>query len=106
MVSSKPAEVFRQAREVRRLWLLEGVEPRRLAVLASFVAEPLVPYLVVEADAIDCPLEPWIAPFGTSEQLVLNQGFGAAIEGPAIDPSVFFARAIGNNGLGAGKRTV
>ena len=74
MVSSKPAEVFRRAREIRGLWRSQAVNPLRLAVLASFVAEPLLPYLIVEAEKIGCPLEPRIAPFATFEQLVLDSG--------------------------------
>ena len=70
-MSSKPAAVFRRAREIREGWRSTGQACRRLAILASFVVEPLEPYLIVAADEADCPIEPWIAPFGLFEQRVL-----------------------------------
>ena len=43
-----------------------------LAILSSFTADFLKPYIIVESTAIDSPLKPWFAPFGQFEQMILD----------------------------------
>jgi FkbH-like protein len=64
----KPAEYLGAARQ------LEEARPEhalRLAVLSSFSAELLKPYVIVESDRLGVPVHPWFGAFGQFEQLVL-----------------------------------
>lgn len=63
------AEVLRRAREVE-----SGLptEAPCLAVLASFSADLLRPYLLVESARLGLALRPWIGPYHQFEQLVLD----------------------------------
>jgi len=78
---SKPAEYIRAAREIEAARASEaagvsgaaqGENVATLAVLSTFTAELLKPFLVVEAQWLNCPLRPWFGPFGQLEQLVLD----------------------------------
>ncbi len=65
----KPAEYLRRAREIEAA----GAETaRKLAVISTFTAELLRPYIVVESDRLGCLVRPWFGPFGQLEQLVLD----------------------------------
>ncbi len=66
---TKPAEYLRAAREIEAA---QGDDARRLAVVSTFTAELLKPFLVVEAQRLGCPIKPWFGPFGQLEQLVLD----------------------------------
>ncbi len=66
---TKPAEYIRAAREIEAA---KRENVATLAVLSTFTAELLRPFLVVEADRLDCPLRPWFGPFGQLEQLILD----------------------------------
>ncbi|HTU24593.1 MAG TPA: HAD-IIIC family phosphatase [Pirellulales bacterium] len=66
----KPAEYLRAAREIEA-GSRAGVAS--LAVLSTFTAELLKPFVIVESDALGCPLRPWFGPFGQLEQLVLDE---------------------------------
>jgi FkbH-like protein len=48
----------------------EGLD--RLAVLASFTADFMAPYISVESSKIGHPVEPWFGPFSQFEQVVLD----------------------------------
>lgn len=69
----KLVDYLKQARVVEQKWAAGGAQPRKLAVLSSFSADFLKPYLVVESDPL-VPLRPWFAPFGQLEQMVLDPG--------------------------------
>ncbi len=45
-----------------------------MAVISTFTAELLKPFLIVECHRIGCPVTPWFGPFGQLEQLVLDDG--------------------------------
>lgn len=67
---TKPAEYLRAAREIEA----GGAEgAARLAVLSTFTAELLRPFLVVESQRLGCPVRPWFGPFGQLEQLILDE---------------------------------
>ncbi|HEY2895224.1 MAG TPA: HAD-IIIC family phosphatase [Pirellulales bacterium] len=68
--SLKPAEYLRKAREIEANWPAQMVS---VATISSFTAELLRPYLIVEADALNCPARPWFGAFGQLEQLVLDE---------------------------------
>lgn len=86
---------------------IEGLRPLRVSFLASFTAEPLRPYVVVEATPFGLKTELWFGPFNQFEQQILDARSGAysappdvvvlalrieeaspAIAGGAIDESV------------------
>ncbi|HEX4143243.1 MAG TPA: HAD-IIIC family phosphatase [Pirellulales bacterium] len=71
---TKPAEYIRAAREIEAARAGQSTPEKvaTLAVLSTFTAELLKPFLVVEAESLDCPLRPWFGPFGQLEQLVLD----------------------------------
>ena len=64
-----PAEFERLARRLRKQ---NGESVTKLAVLASFSAEFMAPYLVVAGHRSGVPIEPWFGPFNQFEQLVLD----------------------------------
>jgi FkbH-like protein len=68
---TKPAEYLRAAREIERSSDAPGV---RLAVISTFTAELLRPFIVVEGHRLGCTVKPWFGPFGQLEQLVLDDG--------------------------------
>jgi FkbH-like protein len=43
-----------------------------LAIISSFTADFLKPYIIVESFAIQNPIKPWFAPFGQFEQMILD----------------------------------
>lgn len=66
---TKPAEYLRAAREIEAA---RGDDVNRLAVISTFTAELLRPFVVVESQWLGCPVRPWFAPFGQLEQFVLD----------------------------------
>jgi FkbH-like protein len=64
-----PAEFERLARRLREQ---AGESATKLAVLASFSAQFMAPYLVVAGHRSGVPMEPWFGPFNQFEQLVLD----------------------------------
>lgn len=67
---TKPAEYLRAAREIERA---SGEDALKLGVLATFTAELLRPFVVVECHGLGCPVKPWFGPFGQLEQQVLDE---------------------------------
>jgi FkbH-like protein len=65
------AEYHQRARELEASG---GEKPVKIAVLASFTAELLKPYIVVESADLGCRIAPWFAPFGQFEQMIMNPG--------------------------------
>lgn len=70
----KPAGYLRRARELEAEFAArsEGARAVRLGVLASFSADLLRPFLVVEADRLGVPLHPWFGGFNQFEQVVFG----------------------------------
>ncbi len=66
----KPAEYLRTAREIEAT----GQPVCRLGVVATFTADLLRPFLIVESHRLDCQVRPWFGAFGQLEQLVLDSG--------------------------------
>ncbi|MEI8340878.1 MAG: hypothetical protein WCH43_04985, partial [Verrucomicrobiota bacterium] len=52
---------------------VEGLQPMRVGVLASYTAQLLAPYLKVEGAARGLAVKPWFAPYGQLEQAVLDE---------------------------------
>jgi FkbH-like protein len=77
----KPAEYLRLAREIEASPAESAV---RLAVLSTFTAELLRPYLIVECHRLDCPARPWFGPFGQLEQQVLDDRSPLARQAPDV----------------------
>jgi FkbH-like protein len=67
-----PGEYLKTSRVVENHWKTIEQRPLRLAVLASFTADFVRPFLVVEANAAGIAVSPWFAPFGQFEQVVLD----------------------------------
>jgi FkbH-like protein len=65
-----PAEYLALA---RRLQETRREPALRLAVVASFSAEFLHPYLVVESSELECPAAVWCGPFGQFEALLVAE---------------------------------
>ena len=65
-----PSGVLKAARQLEPLL----AEQPKVALLASFTAELLRPYFVVEAARAGLPLGMWAGPFGQLEQLALEDG--------------------------------
>src|SRR5262249_16630461 len=63
---------LRRAREIEATWAAMGLEPKRVGILASFMANFVRPFLVLEAETLGLALSPWFAPFGQFEQMVLD----------------------------------
>lgn len=57
-----------------------GLRPVRLAVLATFTADMLRPYLIVEAARRGMALSWWAGPYGQVEQQVIDAGSGLYAE--------------------------
>ena len=65
-----PSEYHRLATEIES----SGGEPVcKLAVLASFTAELLKPYIILESAALGCRAATWFAPFGQLEQVAMSE---------------------------------
>ena len=69
MTGLSPSETLRLARALEKTL---PADTRKLAVLASFNADLLSPYLMVEAQSQGLPLRPWNGPFGQLEQMVMQ----------------------------------
>lgn len=52
---------------------IAGLLPARVAVLASYTAQLLAPYLKVEGAARGLAIKPWFGPYGQFEQAVLDE---------------------------------
>jgi FkbH-like protein len=65
-----PADYHRLSGEIESS---SGDPACKLAVLASFTAQLLRPYIVVESTALGCRTAPWFAPFGQLEQVLMNE---------------------------------
>ena len=63
---------MRQAAHLEKMLMEEGAEIPRIAVLSSFTADFLAPYILVESSNMGYPLKPWIGPFNQFEQQVLE----------------------------------
>ena len=83
MTGPTPAEYLRAARAIEAGWTA-GITPKRIKVLASFTADFLRPFLIVEADRLGLALRPWFAPYGQFEQLVLDPASALWAEPPDI----------------------
>src|SRR5215471_3442550 len=69
----KPAEILARARELEASFAQHAQSAVvRLAVLSSFTAEFLRPYVMVEAAALGLQVLPWFGPFGGFEPQVLD----------------------------------
>lgn len=62
-------DTLKHAREIEQGW---ETPPGKLAVLASFTANFLEPFLVSQADQHGLALKPWFGPFNQFEQVVLD----------------------------------
>jgi FkbH-like protein len=67
--SRSPADYVRQARALEA----SGRGQYRLAILSSFTAKLLRPFLVVEGDDLGARPEPWFAPFGQFESILADE---------------------------------
>lgn len=68
----KPPETHAEYLDrARQLELLEG-RAAKLAVVASFTADFLRPYMIVESEKFGFLLKPWFAPFNQFEQMVMD----------------------------------
>src|SRR5262245_18435667 len=63
------AEYHQRARELEAF---NGETPVKVAVLASFTAELLKPYIIVERADLGCLIAPWFAPFGQFEHVIMD----------------------------------
>lgn len=81
--SLKPAEYLRKAREIASS-RSSSTKPIVLAVLSSFTAEILRPYLIVEGEAVGVSLEPWFGPYGQFEQVVMNDASSLYERTPSV----------------------
>ncbi len=77
----KPAEYLKAAREIEAV---HGDTARTLAVISTFTAELLRPYLIVESHQLDCLVRPWFGPFGQLEQLVLDEASALWQQSPDV----------------------
>jgi FkbH-like protein len=68
------ADYIREARSIEARWKAEGAGVLRFAVLGSFTADFVRPFLITRSDELGLPLRPWFAPFGQFEQMVLDAG--------------------------------
>ncbi len=78
---TKPAEYLRLAREIEALPAAGAV---KLAVLSTFTAELLRPFVVVECQRLNCPVRPWFGPFGQLEQQVLDDRSPLSEQSPGV----------------------
>jgi FkbH-like protein len=65
------AEYLRLAREIEHK---NDKTFHKLAVLSSFTADFLKPYIMVESEELGLCLKPWFSPFNQYEQMVLDEG--------------------------------
>jgi predicted enzyme involved in methoxymalonyl-ACP biosynthesis len=84
-----PEEVLNRAAVLQLAAALEkappaGLRPVKLAVLATFTANMLRPYLVVEAARRGLALTWWAGPYGQVEQQVIDRGSGLYAEAPDV----------------------
>jgi FkbH-like protein len=84
-----PAAYLKAARAVDAI---PGLRPMRVAVLATFTAEFLGPYLRVEGARRGFAFTPWFAPWGQLEEQILDAAGALYAERP--DVVVIFAPAI------------
>lgn len=77
--SSSHATYLKRSREIEALSLPAQVT---VAILSSFTADLLRPYLVVEGYNVGLPLKPWFGPFGQFEQILLNDHSALWSESP------------------------
>jgi FkbH-like protein len=66
----KPAEYLKLARQIESSF---DDNAAKLAVISTFTAELLRPFLTVECQRVGCPTRCWFGPFGQLEQLVLDE---------------------------------
>ncbi len=59
-------------------------EARKVAVLASFTADFIKPYLVVEAARRDFPVQVWLAPYGQIEQQAVDPASALYLQQPEV----------------------
>src|SRR4051812_5658536 len=77
-----PGDYLKASRAVENGWKVADRHPLRLAVLASFTADFIRPFVVVAADALGLAVRPWFGPFGQFEQLVLAPGSALWVDPP------------------------
>src|SRR5207249_239115 len=78
---TKPADYHRLAREIEAG---DAGQFQRLAVLSTFTAELLRPFLIVECQRLGCPVRPWFGPFQQLEQMVLDAASRLWQEAPDV----------------------
>ena len=74
------ADYVRLAREIEAALPVDG--QRTVAVLASFTADFLKPYLTVETARRQLPISFWLAPYGQIEQQALDSGSAVFAQKP------------------------
>jgi len=70
-----PASYLEAARQIQA-GALDGLKALRVALLATFTADPLQPYLVVESAVRGLLVKPYLAPFNQVEQQVFDRASG------------------------------
>ena len=80
----KPAEVISQARELEKMLTEQEAEIPVVAVLSSFTADFLAPYILVESYKIGYPLKSWIGPYNQFEQMVLDESSALWKTSPSV----------------------
>lgn len=80
---TQPETHAQYLREARNILAAADPAPPQLAVVSSFSAEFLDPYLVVETNRWQCLMKPWHGPFNQAEQTILDEGSPLWQAGPA-----------------------
>jgi FkbH-like protein len=78
---TKPAEYLQAARAIEAAG---GPAARKLAIVSTFTAELLRPYLIVESQRLGPWVQPWFGPFGQLEQPVLDAASPLWQEAPDV----------------------
>jgi FkbH-like protein len=70
MISRTYSDYIKLSKELE---LLADKRSRKLAILSSFTADFLKPYLLVESDELGLFLKPWCSPFNQYEQMAIDE---------------------------------
>jgi FkbH-like protein len=70
MISRTYADYIKLSRELE---IIPDKQSYKLAVLSSFTADFLKPYLLVESDELGLFLKPWFCPFNQYEQMAIDE---------------------------------
>jgi FkbH-like protein len=79
-----PLKTTEYLREARRIEATFTPATPTLALLATFTADLLKPYLLVESERRGLPLRPWFGPFQQLEQMVLDDASPLWQQRPAV----------------------